>query len=111
MAAPSVGTTLFNVLLEIVMTLAVNEPDDFEALISGCKISNLRFADDILVEDAEDQKSLISLLNMTSERFELRISSTKAEVQLIATEEHQLQLYLGNLPIVQVDDITDLRLY
>ena len=80
------------------MTLAVNEPDYLGALISGCKISNLCFADDILVEDAEDQKSLISLLNMTSERFGLRISSTKTEVQLIATEEHQLQLHLGICP-------------
>ena len=70
---------LFNILLEVVMALAVSDADDLGALISGCRISHLHFTDDIglLAEGVEDLQSLIALVNMTSERFGLRVSSPK----------------------------------
>ena len=44
---------LFNILLEVVMALATTDVE-FEALISGHRISNLRFADDIYSRFADD---------------------------------------------------------
>ena len=100
--------TPFNLQLDVVMALAVSDADDLEALIPGCRIFNLRFANDIgiLVEGVDDLQSLISLINLTSERFGLRVSITKIEIQLIAEEKRQLQLHLRNSPLVHVEDFT-----
>ena len=56
--------TLFNILLEVVIALAVRDADNLGALTSGCRISTLRFADDIgvLAEGVENLQSLLLLI-------------------------------------------------
>ena len=56
---------------------------EFGALISGHRISNLRFAEEIclLAEIEPDLQSLVSSVNITSSRFGLQVSSAKTEVQ------------------------------
>ena len=67
---------LFNILLKIVMALATTDVE-FGALISGRRISNLQFADDIglLAESEPDLQSLITSVDTVSSRFGLRVSS------------------------------------
>ena len=69
---------LFNTLVEVVMTLATTDVE-FRALISGHRISNLRFADDIglLEESKPNLQSLVTSVDTTSSRFSLRVSSVK----------------------------------
>ena len=61
---------------------------------------------DFLSDGVEDIQSLISYVNVTSERFGLRVSSTETEVQLIAREKQQLQLHS---PLMQAHDSTYLE--
>ena len=71
--------TLFNILLEVLMALAVNGADDHEVLISGCR-KNTQSSLRLLAKGTEDLVILIPLVNMTSERFGLRVSGTKTVV-------------------------------
>ena len=62
------------------MALATTDVE-FGALISGHRISSLRFADDIglLAESETDLQSLVTSVDTTSSRFGLRVSSVKIE--------------------------------
>jgi len=61
---------LFNILLEVVITLALDD-NQVGVCISGSVISNLRFADDISLL-ADSDLTLVDKVNKTSGRFGLQ---------------------------------------
>lgn len=73
---------LFNILLEVVIALAL-ENNEFGAKVSGFCISNLRFADDICLI-TEGLQQTVDKVYTTGNRFGLEVSRTKTEVQCIA---------------------------
>ena len=82
---------LFNILLEAVM--AVN--------VSGINISNFLFADDICLA-AGSNKDLQQLVDhTTSNRFGLKVSNTKTEVQYIGREKQHTKIMLGSSELTQ----------
>ena len=93
---------LFNILLKDVMALATTEIE-FGALISGHRISNLRFADDIdlLAESEPDLQSLLTTVDTTNTRCGLRVSSAKTEVQQVGRISQSL---IGTSTLTQVSD-------
>ena len=56
-----ISPQLFNILLELVMLFAL-EDTEIGATIQGCRINNLRFADDIVLiaESPEDLQTLLT---------------------------------------------------
>ena len=76
--------------------------------MSGCRINNLRFADDIafLPNDQSELQQQISQLHSTSTRFGLRISTSKTEVQCISRHPHALKISVGVVELNQVENFT-----
>jgi len=72
---------LFNILLEVVIALAL-ENNEFGAKVSGFCISNLRFADDICLI-TEGLQQTVDKVYTTGNRFGLEINRIKTEVQCI----------------------------
>jgi len=70
---------LFNVMLEVVMALA--DVDETGIMLSGYRISNLRFADDIslLADGQPELQQQVTSLHSASTRFGLKISTSKTE--------------------------------
>jgi hypothetical protein len=97
---------LFNVMLEVIMALAQEEESGI--LVSGCRINNLRFADDIafLANEQQELQQQISQLHSTSTRFGLRISTSKTEVQCISRHPHALKISVGGVELNHVENFT-----
>ena len=95
---------LFNILLEVVIALAL-EDNEVGANISGVNISNFRFADDICLaaESSSDLQQLVDKVHTTSSRFGLKVSSTKTEVQCISRERQDMKIMLGNGQLVKCE--------
>jgi Reverse transcriptase (RNA-dependent DNA polymerase) len=79
------SSILFNVMLEMVMALA--NVDEAGILVSGSRISNLSFANDIsfLADEHSELQQQLSQLHLVSSRFGLKISTSKTEVQCTST--------------------------
>ena len=79
---------------------------EFGTLISGHRISNLRYADDIglLAESEHDLQSLVTSVDTTSRRFDLRVRSAKIEVQQVGGVSQSLNITLGTSTLTQVSD-------
>lgn len=97
---------LFNIMLEVVMALA--DVEQAGILVSGARISNLRFADDIaFLEDGQlELQQLITRLHKTSSRFGLKVSITKTEVQCISRQPPKLHINIGGTELNQVEQFT-----
>jgi len=97
---------LFNIMLEVVMALA--DVDEAGILVSGARISNLRFADDIafLADGQPELQQQISQLHTTSSRFGLKISTSKTEVQCISRQPPRLQINIDGTELNQVEQFT-----
>ena len=67
---------LFDIFLEVVMALVLDE-NDIGADITGHCISNLRFADDIslMAGSIDDLQQLVNKVYTTSDKFRLRVST------------------------------------
>ena len=78
----------------------------FGALISGHRISNLRFADDIglLTESEPDLQSLVTSVDTVSSRYGLQVSSAKTEVQQVGRVSQSINITLGTFTLTQVSD-------
>jgi len=89
---------LFNILLEVVIALAL-ENNEFDAKVSGFCISNLRFADDIclIAEGNDDLQQTVDKVYTTGNRFGLEVNRTKTEVQCIGQEKQQMKTLLGGV--------------
>ena len=95
---------LFNILLEVVIALAL-ENNEFGAKVSGFCISNLRFADDIclIAEGNDDLQQTVDKV-YTSNRFGLEVNRTKTEVQCIGREKQQMKTSLGGTELTQCEE-------
>jgi hypothetical protein len=84
---------LFNILLDMVMLYATHEIN-IGANIQGQQISNLRFADDIvlLAESAQYLQTFVNKVNFSSCNFGLKINIAKTEVQAISKQERDLNI-------------------
>ena len=86
----------------------VLDGNEIGADINGHCISNLRFADDIslIAGRTDDLQQLVNKVYTTSDKFGLRVSSTKTEVQCIGRERQKMKIMLGNRPneLVQCED-------
>jgi Reverse transcriptase (RNA-dependent DNA polymerase)/Domain of unknown function (DUF6451) len=97
---------LFNVMLEVVMALAdVNESG---IVVSGYRISNLRFADDIsfLADGQSELQQQINSLHTVSTRFGLKISTSKTEVQCVSRDPPKFTINIGGTVLNQVEQFT-----
>ena len=97
---------LFNIMLEVVMALA--DIDEAGILVSGDRISNLRFADDIafLTYGQPELQQQISQLHSISSRFGLKISTSKTEVQCISRQPPKLHINIDGTELTQVEHFT-----
>ena len=98
---------LFNIMLEIVMALSL-EDKDIGATISGFLCSNLRFADDIALLSESDKglQSQVDSLHVVSTRFELKISTSKTEVQCCSRDPSTIQINIDGTKLGQVEQFT-----
>ena len=94
---------LFNILLEVVIALATSDVE-FGALISGNRISNKRFTNDLLAQFEPDRQSLVTSVDTTNSMFGLRVSSAKTEVQQVGRVSQSLNITLGTSTLTQVSD-------
>ena len=92
---------LFNILLEVVIALAL-ENNEFGAKVSGFCISNLRFADDICLI-TEGLQQTVDKVYTAGNRFGLEINRTKTEVQCIGREKQQMKTSLGGTEFTQCE--------
>jgi len=97
---------LFNVMLEVVMAMA--DVDETGIIVSGNRISNLRFADDIafLADGQSDLQQQITSLHTASSRFGLKISTSKTEVQCVSRNAPKLMITIGGTELNQVEQFT-----
>ena len=95
---------LFNILLEVVMLLSLNEVD-IGATISGFICNNLRFADDIalIAEREKDLQALVNKVHQTSARVGLIISKSKTEVESISRNPQVINIDIEGTPLMQRD--------
>ena len=82
------------------------EDTEIGATIQGCRINNLRFADDIVLiaENPEDLQTLVDKVFRASSDYGLKINIQKTEVQVISKRKQirdgsqiWLQLWPHNL--------------
>jgi hypothetical protein len=97
---------LFNIMLEVIMALAAT--DEAGISVSGDRVNNLRFADDIalLANDQTELQDQISHLHEISTRFGLKISTSKTEVQCISRNPPVLSVNVGSDKLNQVEQFT-----
>ena len=95
---------LFNIMLEVVIALAL-EDNEIGVNISGINISNFRFADDICLAAGsnKDLQQLVDKVYTTSNRFELKVNSTKTEMQCIGKRRQQMKIKLGSSDLTQCE--------
>ena len=81
---------LYNILLEVVMALAL---DNWESRVkvSGTRLTNLRSADDISLL-ANSEGELQQLVHFSSGRFGLVVSGSKTEVQCTGREAQMMNI-------------------
>ena len=96
---------LFNILLEVVIALAL-ENNEFGAKVSGFCISNLHFADDIclVAEGNDDLQHTVDKVYTTDNRFGLEVSRTATKVQRIGREKQQMKTSLGGTELTQCEE-------
>ena len=82
------------------------EIDEIGAVVSGNKINNLKFADDIgLIADSPPElQSLIYRKEVESKRFGLTVSTVKTEVQCIPSEDQPMLLSIQGETLKQSSD-------
>ena len=70
------------------------EIDEIGTVVSGNKINNLKFADDIglSADSPAVVQSLICRTEVESKRFSMTVSTVKTEVQSIPSEDQPIQL-------------------
>ena len=85
-----ISPQLFNILLEVVMLFATHNVN-IGAKIHGQLISNLRFADDIVIlaESANDLQNLVDKVYENSSNLGLKINIAKTEVQVNGKKERK----------------------
>ena len=90
---------LFNILLELVISLAIQD------LSIGI---NLRFADDIVLmaDSVEDLQTLVTNVHTLSRKFGLTINKDKTEVQMTTKESDPMSIYIDEEKLKQFETFT-----
>ena len=98
---------LFNILLELVISLAIQDLN-IGINLQGMTINNLRFADDIvlLADSVEDLQTLVTNIHTVSRKFGLTINKGKTEVQIITKESKPMSVYIDEVQLKQVETFT-----
>ena len=98
-----ISPMLFNLLLELVMLYATHDVD-IGATIQGHLITNLRFADDIvlLADDPTSLQALVNKVFQSSSDLGLKINILKTEVQTISRNEIQLDININGQQLKHV---------
>jgi hypothetical protein len=96
---------LFNLVLEAVMALALQE-ETAGVQLCGRTTNNLRFADDIdlVTENMEDLQRITTNIDLQSKRFGLNINTEKTKVMSIGKEHEDLQITVGGNQLEQVPE-------
>ena len=100
-----ISPQLFNILLEVVMLYATHNVN-IGAKIQGQLISNLRFADDIVIlaESANDLQNLVDKVYENSSNLGLKINIAKTEVQVIGKKENHIKININGTILKQVEN-------
>lgn len=95
---------LFNILLELVMLYATHD-STYGVMVSGHRINNLRFADDIALIAASENslQLLVDSVNDVSRNYGLKINIKKTEVQVISRHPHPVNININNTKLAQVE--------
>ena len=95
---------LFNILLELVISLAIQDLSIIGINLQGMTINNLRFADDIvlLADSVEDLLTLVTNIHTVSRKFGLTINKGNTEVQMITKESKPMSVYIDEVKLKQV---------
>ena len=101
---------LFNILLELVISLAIQDLS-IGINLQGMTINNLGFADDIVLmaDSVEDLQTLVTNVHTVSRKFGLTINKGKTEVQMISKESKPMSVYIDEEKLKQVETFTYLR--
>ena len=100
-----ISPQLFNILLEVVMLYATHNVN-IGANIQGQLISNLRFADDIVIlaESANDLQNLVDKVYENISNLGLKINIAKTEVQVIGKKENHIKININGTTLKQVEN-------
>ena len=100
-----ISPQLFNILLEVVMLYATHNVN-IGAKIQGQLISNLRFADDIVIlaESANGLQNLLDKVYENSSNLGLKINIAKTELQVIGKKENHIKININGTTLKQVEN-------
>ena len=100
-----ISPQLFNILLELVMLYSTHDIT-IGATLQGQLISNLRFADDIVLmaETSNDLQSIVDKVYLNSSNLGLKINIAKTEVQVISKNEIPISININGTELKQVKD-------
>ena len=100
-----ISPQLFNLLLELAMLYATHDTT-IGAQIQGQVISNLRFADDIVLiaENANDLQTIVNQVFQSTSNLGLKINISKTEVQVISRNVIQLNITINGHQLNQVTE-------
>ena len=103
---------LFNLFLEWVMRMALEDCQG-GVTIGGDRISNLRYADDIvlLAENKEDLQEMVDALETQCRKYKLNINKDKTKSMHIGRTRENLDIRLTDGPIEQLNDFKYLGVY
>ena len=97
--------TLFNIFLERIMCEAL---DDHKSSVSigGRLITNIRFADDIVIhaEEEEEASVLVDRLNTTTTRYKMEIGPDKTKVMTTNSNGFQREIKIKGLRLEEMEN-------
>ena len=99
---------LFNLFLENIMSEAFAECTDLGINIDGCRLKDLRFADDIalLADSEEDLQTLINKVHEISKKYGMEISIPKTKTMVFDSNSKdpvKANIQIENTTLDQVD--------
>ena len=103
---------LFNLFLEWVLRTALEE-NEGGIILGGIRITNLRYADDIVIlaETKEDLQRMLGRLEDQCQRYGLVINREKTKSMKIGRHEEDLNIRLSGGEVEQVKDFKYLGVY
>lgn len=96
---------LFNIFLEYVMRVSLENHSEDGINIGGQRINNLRYADDIVIvaETEEQLQSIANSVHTTCTKYKLKINARKTKSMVFSRRQPTLNITVGNTSIEQVD--------
>ena len=97
---------LFNITLEAMMNIALEQAEDVGVKLYGTKVNNLRYADDIIgiTETVGELQDLTTSINTVSERIGMQINTDKTNTMMIGRHHEDFNIQINNKDLKQVKD-------